>query len=77
YVAPIAWLLRGRPSSALERAAAAADFAEFEQPGRLEPAEPSDPVRDATYRRKLSERAAEQRRRHEQQQKKASGPDAD
>ncbi len=76
FVAPIAWLLRGRPSSAAERAAAAADFAEFERPGRLDPSPSPDPAEDESYRKRVSQRAAEQRRRYEQQKKKPR-PDAD
>lgn len=73
-VGPIAWLLMGRPSLAVERAAAAADFAEFERPGRLDPARPDDPVKDEAYRKLLRRRAEEQRRRYEQQKKKPGEP---
>jgi hypothetical protein len=65
----IAWLVAGRPSAAVERAAAAAAFAEFERPGRLDPSDPGDPARDEAYRKLLRERAEEQRRRYEQQKK--------
>lgn len=71
FIAPIAWLLVGRPSAAAERAAAAAAFEEFERPGRLDdPSAAGDPVRDAAYRDMLRRRAEEQRRRYEQQKKK-------
>jgi hypothetical protein len=77
FLGPIAWLLVGRPSVAAERAAAAADFAEFERPGRLDPVGPSDPAKDAAYRELLRRRAEEQRLRHEEKQqqdkKKESG----
>jgi len=69
FVGPIAWLLAGRPSVAVERAAAAAAFAEFERPGRLDPSDPNDPATDAAYRNLLRQRAEEQRRRYEQNQK--------
>ena len=74
FVGPIAWLLMGRPSLAAERARAAADFAEFERPGRLDPTEPVDPVRDEAYRELLRRRAEEQRRRYQQQNKKPDEP---
>ena len=78
FLGPIAWLLVGRPSLAVEQATAAADFAEFERPGRLDPVGPSDPAKDAAYRELLRRRAEEQRRRHEekkqqQQKNKESG----
>ena len=69
FLGPIAWLLVGRPSLAVEQATAAADFAEFERPGRLDPVGPSDPAKDAAYRELLRRRAEEQRRRHEEKQK--------
>ena len=76
FIAPIAWLLVGRPSAAAERAAAAAAFEEFERPGRLDdPTTASDPVRDAAYRDMLRRRAEEQRRRYEQQQDTSSEPE--
>ncbi|CAA9371599.1 MAG: hypothetical protein AVDCRST_MAG60-110 [uncultured Nocardioides sp.] len=70
FIGPIAWLLRGRPSLAAERAAAAAEFAEFERPGRLDPIDTSDPTRDEAYREMLRRRAEEQRRRYEEQKQK-------
>lgn len=73
----IAWLLAGRPSAAVERAAADAAFAEFERPGRLDPPDPGDPTRDEAYRRLLRERAEEQRRRYEQQKKDKLDKDKD
>ncbi|MCW2832859.1 MAG: hypothetical protein JWN68_812 [Nocardioides sp.] len=73
-IGPIAWLVMGRPSLAVERAAAAADFAEFERPGRLDPARPDDPVKDEAYREMLRRRAEEQRRRYQQQPKKPDNP---
>ncbi len=77
FAGPIGWLLAGRPSVAAERAAAAAAFAEFERPGRLDPSGPSDPAKDAAYRKLLRQRTEEQRRRHEEQKKKSSEPDAE
>ena len=75
FVGPIAWLLAGRPSVAVERAAAAAAFAEFERADRLDPPAPSDPARDEYFRRLVRERAEEQRRRYEQQKKGESESD--
>jgi len=80
FVAPLAWLLGGRPSVAAERAAAAAAFAEFERPGRLDPigtSDPSEPAKDAAYRELLRRRAEEQRLRYEQQKKKTHEPEAE
>lgn len=77
FVAPVGWFLVGRPSLAKERAAAAADFAEFERPGRLDEGAPSDPVKDAAYRKLLRLRAEEQRWRYEQQKSKPSEPESD
>ena len=77
FVGPIAWLLAGRPSAAVERAAAEAAFAEFERPGRLDPTDPVDPARDEAYRRLLRERAEEQRRRYEQQKRDKLEADKD
>jgi hypothetical protein len=69
FIGPIAWLLAGRPSAAVERAAAAAEFAEFERPGRLDPSDPGDPAREEAYRKLLREQAEEQRRRYQQQKR--------
>jgi len=77
FVGPIAWLTKGRPSLAVERAAAAADFAEFERPGRLDPINPSDPAKDEAYRQLLRWRAEEQRRRYKQQKKKPDEPESE
>lgn len=71
FVGSIAWLVAGRPVRPPRRPAryerTAAEFPEYDRPGRFAAA---DPEADEAFLRKVRERAEEQRRRAREQKRR-------